>query len=107
MGDEGVLVTTDWEREIGHVREDIGEIKRSLAHLSDVMEGQADHYVSVTTWSTWKTEVWTPAQERTAKRLQDVEKRASLWLGLLGGALITGLVTLTVHLLLAMVTKGG
>ena len=100
-------MTTEWERELGHVRDDMKEIRESLGRLEGLMASQTDHFVSQGQWSTWKSEIWTPTQERSARMLRDIERRTNFWLGLLGGTIITGLMTLVVHLLLATAAKGG
>ena len=99
-------VATEWEREVGHVREDIAEIKAALARLEAAVTAQALRYVSQEQWALWKEEVYGPAAAKTQEVLERIERRTSLYLGTLTGALLTGLVALLVRLIISVI-KGG
>jgi len=89
----------EWDRDIAYLREDIQQVRDAIARLEQTMQALAGSYVSQGQWATWKTEVWDPYQHSTTRVLKDIERRTSLWLGMLTGAVVTGLVGLVVHLI--------
>jgi|GEM_PF-5398595 len=99
-------VPTEWERELGHVREDVADIKAALARLEAAVNAQALRYVSQEQWALWKEEVYGPASRKTHEVLERIERRTSLYLGTLTGALLTGLAALVVRLIVALIRGG-
>lgn len=97
----------EWDHEVvGHLREDIKEVRDMVGRLEGRLQGFADHSVSAQEWQTWKDEVWEPTQTGMAHTLKAIQHRTSLWLGMLAGAILTGLVGLTVRLLVQASGKG-
>lgn len=102
----GLPMPTEWERELGYVREDVQDIKTAVARLEAAVNAQALRYVSQEQWQLWKEEVYGPASRETHEVLGRIERRTSLYLGTLTGAVLTGLAALVVRLILGIL-KGG
>lgn len=89
----------EWDRDVRYVREDIKEVRDAIIRLEMRVEEWQAQTVTQAQWETWKREVWDPYQTRVAQALRGTERRTSMWLGLLAGAILTGLVSLVVRLL--------
>jgi hypothetical protein len=89
----------EWDRDITYLREDIQQVRDAVVRLESTLQTLAGSYVSQGQWATWKNEVWDPYQHSTTRVLKDIERRTSLWLGMLTGAIVTGLVALIARLI--------